>query len=165
LNRPPTPVERFALWTLDPLPSSEELTVGILSDFFIADANSPLSPRPSEREEGDICRLKSITPLEAARLLAVLRGASYSANLIREFRLVSPEDAEDWTMSVPLEMVHALADISDHAAPEFAANFSEITRAELKWTPEDWLPIVKDLTALARRALQSNKSMFLWNSL
>ena len=85
--------------------------------------------------------------------------------MVSEFTLVTPEDAEDWTMSVPQDMVDNLAAIQANQIPDVAAQFANATREELGWSPDDFIPVVTELAALARRAIETNKSMYLWNCL
>jgi hypothetical protein len=137
--------------------------MSILSDFFIADP----SPVPeygggeSFRDE-DKCQFRGLSPLQGGQFLAVLRGEEYSVDSISEFELVTPEDAEDWTMSVPQDMVLGLAGLNPDQIPIIAAKFAEATSEELGWSAEDFLPIVRDLSALARRAVSQGKAMYLW---
>jgi hypothetical protein len=138
--------------------------MGILSDFFIVDASTIPNYRGGKGfDDPDKLQLKRITPLEGAQFLAVLRGQEYAVDMIREFRLVTPEDAEDWTMSVPQDFVSALANLPPSAIPIMATKFAEATREELGWSDDDFIPIVRDLSALARRAVEKQKVMFLWN--
>ena len=104
----------------------------ILSDFFIADPSSVSDYASAEAVEAeDKCQLKGITPLQAAQMLAVLRGQDYSMELIGEFPLLTPEDAEDWTMSVPSDMVDSLAAITPGDIADLARRFADATSAEL----------------------------------
>lgn len=140
--------------------------MGMLSDFFIADA----SPVPNYDggqafAASDKCEFKWLTPLQAAQFLAVLRGRPYVVDLINEFKLLTPEDADDWTMSVPQDMVDAFAQVESAQIPALAAKFAEATIEELGWPREDFVPIISGLSALARRAIAMNKKMYLWNSL
>lgn len=140
--------------------------MGLLSDFFIADPTPALDYGGGESiADGDKCQFKNLTPLQAAQFLAVLRGQKYVVEMIREFHLVTPEDAESWTMTVPDDMVTALANIESGRIFEVASQFADATSEELGSSPEDFVAIVADLAALARRAIATNKKMYLWNSL
>jgi hypothetical protein len=66
-------------------------------------------------------------------------------------------------MSVPQDFVVALANLPPSAIPVVASKFAEATSEELGWSDDDFLPIVRDLSALARRAVEKQKVMFLWN--
>jgi hypothetical protein len=140
--------------------------MGLLSDFFIADATPPPTYDGGESiDDADKCQFKSLTPLQAAQFLAVLRDQDYDVEMIREFELVTPKDAEEWTMTVPDDMVATLANIETAAISGIASRFANATREELGWSPNDFVPIVSELSALARRAIATNKKMYLWNCL
>ncbi|MCL4219664.1 MAG: hypothetical protein KJ052_22005 [Candidatus Hydrogenedentes bacterium] len=140
--------------------------MGLLSDFFIAHTTPVPDYQGGEAfADADKCQFKYLTPLQAAQFLAVLRGQEYAVEMINEFELVTPEDAEDWTMLVPQDMVDALARIDNTRVSAVASQFAEATREELEWSPEDFVPIVSALAALAQRAIATGKRMYLWNCL
>ncbi|MBS0262372.1 MAG: hypothetical protein JSS02_10520, partial [Planctomycetes bacterium] len=66
---------------------------------------------------------------------------------------------------VPQDLVNALAMLKPNEVPALAAQFAEATAEELGWTVDDFIPIVSDLSALARRAFEKGKTMYLWNCL
>jgi len=140
--------------------------MGILSDFFIADGSTvPNYDGGEEFDTTDKCQFKGLSPLQGGQFLAVLRGQEYVVDMVSEFKLVTLEDAEDWTMSVPQDMVDKLATIQNDQISDIAAQFANATREELGWSPDDFIPVVTELVALARRAIETNKSMYLWNCL
>jgi hypothetical protein len=140
--------------------------MGILSDFFLASGDAvPDYAGGAQFDASDKCQFKGLTPLQAGQFLAVLRGQKYTVEMVREFQLVTPEEAEQWTMCVPQDMVAAMAGIHDENITEIAGTFADITAKELRWTPQDFVPVVTELSALARRAIETGKSMYLWNSL
>lgn len=140
--------------------------MSLLSDFFIAtdhDAHSydgdPAFPA------SDRVQLNRITPLEAAGLLEALRGGGDSIEMISEFPLLTPQDAEAWTMGTPEDFATRLAELPESAVPDIAGSFADITVEELGWSAEDASSMVADLRMLARRAKEVKKQIFLWNSL
>jgi hypothetical protein len=140
--------------------------MGILSDFFIADASPvPKYDGGMAFDSADKCQFRRLTPLEVGRFLAVLRGQDYVVEMISEFKLLTPEIAEDWTHSVPHDMVSALARFQPDEIPVLAAKFADATAEELGWSADDFVPVVRDLSALARRAVERGKSMYFWNCL
>ena len=137
--------------------------MGILSDFFIAGGNGVPDYNGGQGfAPEDVCAAKRITPLEAGGMLAVLRGGDPVA-LTGEFKLVTPQEAEDWTMSVPQDMVDALAALEDAAIPAMSEKFAQATVEELGWSQADFEPLVNNLRALAKRAQDQGKTMYLWN--
>lgn len=140
--------------------------MGILSDFFIADANAtPEYGCGPDFPSTDRCQFKYITPLEAAGILSVLRGGGDRIEMLDAFPLLTPEDSEQWTMSVPNDMVTSLAELSDAQIPDIARQCADVTAGELGWSPQDFTDVVKQLSELARLAVETRKSMYLWNSL
>lgn len=140
--------------------------MGLLSEFFIDDgATVPNYNGGEEFDDADKCEFRDLTPLQCGQFLSVLRDQEYVVEMVGEFKLITPEDAEDWTMSVPQDMVAKLSALSPDQIPDIAARFADITSEELGWAPDDFSPIVTELAALARRAVETNKSMYLWNSL
>lgn len=140
--------------------------MGILSDFFIADGSTfPNYDGGEEFDAADKCQFKGISPLQGGQFVAVLRGQEYIVDMVSEFKLVTTEDAEDWTMSVPQDMVDRLAALQADQIPDIAEQFANATSEELGWSPDDFIPVVTELAALARRAVETSKSMYLWNCL
>ena len=87
--------------------------MGILSDFFIADADTtPEYDCGPDFPNNDRCQLKYITPLEAAGILSVLRGGGDRIEMLGAFPLLTPQDAGEWIMSVPDDMVASLAEMN-----------------------------------------------------
>jgi hypothetical protein len=138
--------------------------MGLLSDFFIADETPAPDYQAGEAfDAADKCQFNDLSPLQAAQFLAVLRGRKYLVEMIREFKLVTAEDADDWTMTVPQDMVGALAALETPGIPNMASKFAEATHEELGWSPDEFVPIVLALSVLAQRAVAANKRMYLWN--
>lgn len=140
--------------------------MGILSDFFIAEGTSvPNYDGGAGMDSADCVQSKGITPLQAAQLLAVIRGIPFDHSLIREFELLSPDDAEEWTMSVPQDMVTLLASLSAVRVDEIVERLADETQEELDWSPEDLRSLVLELQALASRCVAAKKTMYYWCSL
>ena len=140
--------------------------MSMLSDFFLADNPADaLAYHGGEGGADDRCEFKMITALEAAGMLAALRGGGDSVEYMAEFELLSEEEAEEWTMSVPGDMVTLLGELTDEQLRVTAAQAAKATEEELGWSGEDFEPVIVELRRLARRAINTGKRMFLWNSL
>lgn len=140
--------------------------MGILSDFFIADDSStPKYDCGPQFPAEDRCQLKYITPLEAAGILSVLRGGGDRIAMLDEFPSLTPEDADEWTQRVPVDMTSSLAALDDSQMPDVAQRCADLTAEELGWSSGDFEEVLEQLRALARRALETGRSMYLWNSL
>jgi hypothetical protein len=94
-----------------------------------------------------------------------LRGGGDRIEMIDAFPLLTPEEAEEWTMSVPDDMTTALAALDGSQLPKVAQRCADETAEELGWSSDDFQDVLKQLRALARRALDTGKPMYLWNSL
>jgi hypothetical protein len=140
--------------------------MGILSDFFIADK----SPVPEYNggegfDDADKYQCRWITPLQCGQFLAVLRKKKYTVKMIGEFKLLTPEESDNWTMSVPQDFVDALAKLKEKEIPALAGKFAKATTEELGWSADDFVPVIRSLSALAKRAVKQKKAMFHWNCL
>lgn len=140
--------------------------MSVLSDFIICSGGDvPDYDGIQEFPDDDRCRLNRITPLEAAGLLEALRGDGDRIGMLSEFPLLTPEDAETWTMGVPDDFVSSLAGLEPDGVTSIAERFSQITAEELGWSTDDAVSVVADLAALAKRAKADEKRMYLWNAL
>jgi hypothetical protein len=140
--------------------------MSLLSDFFIAtEIDAPTYAGDPGFPAGDRVQLNGITPLEAASLLAALRGGGDSVEMISEFPLLTPQDAQALTMGVPEDFVSRLAALPESSVPEIAGRFADITAEELGWSAEEAGSMVAELRMLARRSTEMRTPMFLWNSL
>jgi hypothetical protein len=144
----------------------EYQTMSLLSDFFITtESDVSFYDGDPSFSGSDRVQLNRITPLEAAGLLEALRGGGDGVEMISEFPLLTPQDADAWTMGVPDDFVSRLAGLDDGSVRDVAKTFADITVEELGWSSDDAFPFVRDLSTLARRAQTEGKRMFLWNSL
>jgi len=140
--------------------------MSVLSDFFIADeSSSPAYDPSSDFPAEDRCRFKSITPLEAAGILSVLRGGGDSVEMMDEFPLLAPEDAEEWIVSVPHDMPALLRELNDNELVVAARRCADATKEELGWSANDFDGVLRDLRQLSMCATATGKRMYLWNSL
>lgn len=140
--------------------------MGVLSVFFLADGK--LTPRydsSSGFREADSCLVKYITPLEAASIYSALCGGIDRLELLDEFHLLTPEESEEWVFSLPEKMVSALRSLEASRISAIADDCAELTAAELGWSASEFEAILQQLSALAHRASQLEKSIFLWISL
>lgn len=139
--------------------------MGMLSDFIIANVDEAKAYDGSDFADEDRLEGKHVTPLEAGAIAAVLRGGGDALDAMNEFDLISPQDAEQWCMTVPDDFVPLLAALDDTSIAEKSKQLAEATAEELGWSPADFVDFLGGLSALARRARERELSMFLWNSM
>ncbi|MEZ5324634.1 MAG: hypothetical protein R3F19_06195 [Verrucomicrobiales bacterium] len=140
--------------------------MSILSDFFIAECSGvPSYSGDAGFPAEDRCQLKRITPLEAAGMVAAIRGTEDPISCISEIERLTPSDAEEWIMSMPQDFIDTLASTEETAVPALAERFASVTADELGWSASEFTDVVADLASLARRAKAQGKSIYLWNCL
>lgn len=140
--------------------------MSILSDFFISDKeDDPQYAGGVDFCDADKLVWKGLSPLQAAQILAIVRGIKYSPDLMSEFTLVSPEDADEWTMSVPSDMVIFFAELDETQIPKLAETISKTTYEELRAEADDFESFIKSFKILSQRCTAANKRLYLWNSL
>lgn len=140
--------------------------MSILSDFFISDdPGVPTYDGGSEFPAEDRRQFRRITPLEAAGILTVLRGGGDQITILKEFPILTDEDAEAWIMRVPVDMASILASLDESQLSTVAQRCAEVTAEELGWGSNEFEEVVRELSDLARRAIETGKTMYLWNCL
>lgn len=140
--------------------------MGILSHFFIL--NKDAAPEYDVWNDWGSHRREynGITPLEAAAMLKVIRESPNDRiEMIDEFKLLTPEDAEEWVMSVPDDMVKLLASVNQGKINDWAIKCAKMTKEELNWKSADFAEVLISLSELSKTAVAENMKMYLWNSL
>jgi|WetSurSiteA1Bulk_404760.scaffolds.fasta_scaffold103347_2 hypothetical protein len=140
--------------------------MGILSDFFIHSKDATPEFDPSKDWGSHRCAYKGITPLEAAAMLKAIRQSSDDrVSMMNEFKLLTLEDAEEWIMSVPDDMVKSLASANESKINDWATECTEMTKEELNWKASDFVEVITGLSKLSKTAIAENMNMYLWKSL
>lgn len=139
--------------------------MGLLSDFFISDADSMHSYSECDSfPNEDSVQCKHITPLEAAGLHAALIGSGNALQMMSGFKLQTPEDANEWIMIVPLSMRTALLGIDEQSISS-AASRCVCSIEKLDYSQEEYESLINGLRSLAKRAEAKGLEMYLWNCL
>jgi hypothetical protein len=140
--------------------------MSLLIDFFISTPVEVLGYLDHGNYPAVDCHQTSgIGPLEIAGIYSAILGTGTDAlELMDDFRLVSPEDADEWIYSVPDEFVEILAECLDTEIVHFANAAAEITAEELSWEASDFESILKALAALSKRAQENDLNMYYWMS-
>jgi len=138
-----------------------------LIDFFISDPIHVLGYLDHGNYPATDCyQTSGIGPLEVAGIYAAILGTGTGPlELMDEFKLASPEDAEEWIQSIPDEFVRILASSIDAEIPHFANAAAEITAEELAWEASDFEPLLNTLATLSKRAQANDLKMYYWMTL
>ena len=139
--------------------------MGLLTDFFISTPDEFGNYGESENFcDEDRCQYRYITPLEAAGLLTAIENDGDALDSVSEFKLLTPENGEEWTISCPPKFTELLAQLDNDSIPAVAERCTTSIDS-LDYTQDDYIQLLSDLNRLAIRANASKKSLYLWISL
>jgi hypothetical protein len=136
--------------------------MSVLADIYISRDDEAVKYDTTPDLFTERAQYEGMTPLEVSMFWSIMRGTEWDVALMDEFPcLLQIDGGERLIHKFPAEMVAELSKLS----PERAATVTAAWAAteELSCTPEDIRPTVDDLVRLAGRALESGRSMFLWN--
>jgi len=142
--------------------SNHTTIMSVLADIYISPEDEAVNYDTAPDQFTERAQYKGMTPLEISMLWSIMQGVEWDVALMDEFPcLLQIDGGERLVHKFPAEMVAELAKLS----PERAATVTAAWAAteELSCSPEDIRPTVDDLVRLAGRAIESGRSMFLWN--
>ena len=139
--------------------------MGLIADFYIAtEADAPSYDASQSLPAVDRAEYTGITPLELSTLLAICQGRDWDVDMMDEFECVLERNGgERLIHRIPAALTSVLA-AADQAVLR-AATAAWAKTDELDCSPADVQPIVDDLVRLSRRAIETGKSLYLWNCL
>jgi hypothetical protein len=135
--------------------------MGLMTEIFIADEKQArtydsLSPGAVERVQ-----LGGLTNLEFETLWAILEGVEWDPETHALAEIVGGEEA--WIHEFPAGYVEKLCKLGAQESASAAVTWA--ATEEISAMPEEVLPIIGQLVALARAAAARNLRLFLWTSL
>ncbi|GAA2599790.1 hypothetical protein GCM10010399_33220 [Dactylosporangium fulvum] len=148
--------------------------MGVLYDYFRAadDASAiklieDLVGGPAGNSSTvDAIDLKGIDPtVTLAELVCFVRGIEWNVNVVEEHLVWSRAEAEGpWVLSIGDDVRDALASITEAQMPSLSARWGRTE--ELAWhgpLPDDtMLPVIENISALARRARDAGDHLYCW---
>jgi len=136
--------------------------MSILADIYISRDDEALKYDTTPEQFTDRAQYKGMTPLEVSMLWSIMQGIEWDVALMDEFPcLLQLQGGERLIHKFPAEMVSALSKLSSDRAGTVTAAWA--ATEQLSCSPDDIRPAIDDMVRLAGRALDSGKSMFLWN--
>jgi hypothetical protein len=153
--------------------------MGILCDYFRS-ASDAAAVELMERLGGgpaaaatdnalvDAVDLKGIEPaVTLARLVALARGVPWQSRLVETPLLWSGSDEGPWLMSLDDAARDTLARIDAGRLPELSARWGQIEElAPREPLPADQMvPVIEEISDLARRAREAGEHLYCWCSL
>jgi hypothetical protein len=144
----------------------------ILSDFFVASPEQALryanrSVEPDGASE--IAALlrpaayRGFTTLQLGMLWAMLEGVAWNVKRHKLENIWWSDDGEAWLNRFPDELTRLLADAS---ADQLAATLVKWAGTEeVGYSPDNLAPVLNVLQTLAKHAVATNASVYLWGSM
>jgi hypothetical protein len=141
--------------------------MGVLADLFIAteDEVRVLAPDGIPADHFQTLDLAGMTEIELGALNAQIQELEFEDAMddITAFYAMDEVDGP-WIAKLEDGFVGALAALPDESLEGHAQTWATIEELE-DWEPDDVLERLCGIVGLARKAMQEQKIVFLWNSL
>ncbi|GAB3841564.1 hypothetical protein GCM10029963_12980 [Micromonospora andamanensis] len=150
--------------------------MGVLYDYFrVADDAAAIGLMaeldggpvavPGGRPGVDAIDLKGIEPaVTLGKLVGFVRGSAWSTDLIEQRLIWNGGDEGPWLIALDDATRDTLASITAAQSPELSARWGQIE--ELAWgeplPPDELLPVIEEISALARRAQAAGHHLYCW---
>jgi hypothetical protein len=136
--------------------------MGILSDIYVARDDEAVNYDYMPDTFADRAQYKGITPLGLSTFWAIMRGIEWEVALMKEFPcLLQQHGGEVLIYRFPAAMITDLTKLTSDRISVLAPKWTAIE--ELGWPPDEVRRVIEDLVSLARRAVESGQSVYLWN--
>jgi hypothetical protein len=136
--------------------------MSILSDIYISRDDEAVKYDTAPDQFSDRAQYNGMTPLELSTLWAILRGVKWDWDSQKEFAcLPQVAGGERLVHRLPAAMVAELAKLPTERIA--SATKAWAATEELDCSPEDIKPVVEALVRLACLAVESGRSIYLWN--
>jgi hypothetical protein len=142
--------------------SNETTIMSVLADIYISPDDEAVKYDTAPDQFTDRAQYKGMTPLELSMLWCIMRDIEWDAASMDEFAcLLQIDGGERLIHKFPEAMVAGLSKLSPERTG--AVTVAWAATEELNCSPEDIRPTVDDMVRLAGRAIETGRSMFLWN--
>ena len=145
--------------------------MAILSDFFVASPEQATryANRSADQDGGsEITALlqpasyTGFTSLQVEMLWAILRGEVWNVNDYKLEDTSFSDDGESWIHRFPTDLTQLLAGASADQLASALVKWA--ATEEIDYSQAELAPVLKDLETLAKRAVATNTSVYLWGS-
>ncbi|NOQ75561.1 MAG: hypothetical protein GQ574_26360 [Crocinitomix sp.] len=143
--------------------------MSILTDFIVAKANQEDAILESDdiSKIASIHQLSGVGPIKLQTLYNLISDkAPYD---IVEYNLTPYEGCAEegpWLFAMPMILVHALAKVSATNLDSIAEKWNNTEELQMdRWNIEDATTVINDLSALAKKAIETEQVLFLLMSL
>jgi len=146
--------------------------MGVLTDIVIAgrDDAQKVGEADVPSHEFPGIDAKGINQVHMGTLYAILTRSDYDPRFMttHESFVYSASQDGPWVQLIPDDMVARLAKTSDAEIPLIADEWGKTEEFDpeySRWTKEDIVTFLRQLTSLSRKAQGENKSVFMWSCL
>jgi len=110
----------------------------------------------------DVAELGSIDTLKLSMLWAIIDGKEWDVDSMDRFKELKSTESE-WTHRLPDELTHNIAELEDPELTRVATEWS--TTEEMGCSPAAARDALIEISAAARRAIQTRRGLFLYTCL
>ncbi len=143
--------------------------MGILTDFVIADVGygNVVGESVNPSEHWPTLQSKGVETIKLATLFCAITGREYHNDIQASLELVGGDkDEGPWVFEVPAEMLEAIARVDPLQIQRVASEWASTEELKMdRWSVDDAAEFIQELSAHARKAGDSAKSLYLWLSL
>ena len=138
--------------------------MGVLADIYISpDGDAARYDGRPEWPGGDRVQYKGVTPLELSTLWAIVRSREWDISMMKKFPCILEVDGGGRLIhKLPAAMLADLVTVAPERLEDVSRRWA--TTDELCWPQRDAREVIDDLLRLARRAAETGRGVFLWNS-
>jgi hypothetical protein len=138
--------------------------MSLLADLYVSrDDEEAIRYNSEPAQFTDREEYTSFTTLELSTLWAEMQGKKWDEDLFDEFLTVFAHEEEPHISRLPTAMVLELARMTPEQVLYLASKWAATD--EMRCSPEDARPIIEGLIRLAKKAFETERSLYFWNSL
>jgi hypothetical protein len=136
--------------------------MSILADIYLSRDDKAAGYDTAHQQFPDRVQYRRFTMWELSILWSIMRGVEPDDALLDHFEcLLEKDGGERMIHRLPQEMVTELAGLTPERIAKISPQWAAIE--ELAWLPEDAQAVVQDLARLSGQAIQSGRSVYIWN--
>ena len=136
--------------------------MSVLTDFYLAEPSRAKDYDVDQQcLEIDRAQYKGMTPLELSTLSAIIQKKEWDAAMMDEFpEVLIVDGGERLIYEIPSATIERFAILSEDEISSAAVAWSKTE--ELACEAEDIQPVIEEIVRLSKRALETERSLYLW---
>jgi hypothetical protein len=135
---------------------------GLLADIYVSSHDEATKYDAMPEQFTDRAQYCGVEPGLLSVLWSIMRDIEWDVAMLEKFPWLLPKfGGKSQIYRIPAEMVAELAVLSPDRIGAVASAWA--ATEELNCRPEDIIPVVGDLVRLARRAVETDLGVYLWN--